>query len=177
MAGTQRGRAESVRAEGAASRLTHLAFVQSLLDHPSRAARVAGREVLHAGAGVAHRVEAIRRTGAGRPAAWKERRPGLDTGGREAGGLAWLSLLRPQTRCTAALARPPTPGESSGQRPHPKGPSSRGCSKPCAGLLQRRDRVSGRWAGASGDPRREKWGAESGPEAPGVPQPQGPVRV
>lgn len=83
--GTQRqGRAESPReVEGAARGPTHLAFVQSLLDHPGCAACVAGREVLHTGAGVADRVEVIRRAVAGLHAAWEGLQSRLGPGVRE----------------------------------------------------------------------------------------------
>ena len=72
MGAQRQGGAESPReAEEAVRGRTHLAFVQSLLDHPACAACLAGCEVLHMGAGVADRVKVIQWTRAIPSAGWK----------------------------------------------------------------------------------------------------------
>lgn len=94
--------------EEAATGLTHLAFVQSLLDHVVCAACVAGREVLHMGTGVADRVKVIRWAGAGLHAAWKELQARLAAGGREGWqGYPDSPSLRTQAGPTSALSRAP----------------------------------------------------------------------
>lgn len=113
MGAQRQGGAESPReAEGAVRGWTHLAFVQSPVDHPACAACLAGCEVLHVGAGVADRVKVVQWTGAMLSAGWDQFWSSQVAGGEEKAGRVSVAFLLPQDHergHLSAAAPLPTP--------------------------------------------------------------------